>query len=92
MYIFAPNCGFCLFIYNSCYYLFLFLEQEKPAGGSQIHLVMEVSQAELIAQIILGILSGSLNLQLTNHVRGRLSGGALVPSHLMTSQEKNRTE
>ena len=43
---------------------------------------MKVSQTEIIAQRILGITSGFLNLQLTNHVSGRLSGVALVPSHL----------
>ena len=43
---------------------------------------MKVSQTEIIAQSILGIPSGFLNLQLTNHVSSRLSGVALVPSHL----------
>ncbi len=43
---------------------------------------MKVSQTEIIFQIILRILSGFLNLQLTNHVSGSLSGIALVPSHL----------
>ena len=51
---------------------------------------MEVSQTEVIAQSILGITSGFLNLQLTNHVSGRLSGVALVPSHLTGLKKSDR--
>lgn len=43
---------------------------------------MEISQTEIIAQSTVRITPGFLNLQLTNHVSGRLPRVALVPSHL----------
>lgn len=52
---------------------------------------MEVLQTELFAQLVSGIFPGFLDLQLTNHVSGSLTGIALVSSDLVTSLKKNAT-
>lgn len=49
---------------------------------------MEVLETELFAQLVSGIFPGFLDLQLTNHVSGSLTGIALVSSDLVTSLKK----
>lgn len=48
------------------------------------YLIMKFRQPEIISQRIFAIVPKSCNLQLTDHVSGRLSWVALVTSHLIS--------
>lgn len=49
---------------------------------SNLYLVMEIWQTEIVFQLFFSVPPGLNNIKLSNHVGCGLTGVALVPSHL----------